>query len=89
MRSSISYQIYLKFSFQLPIIMDKMDSEKETVLTRLVTLDTPGKAAVEVVILADPVCQQQLLFRYNLILDKVIFCNTVIHRIVLRFFRLY
>lgn len=32
-----------------------MDKAKETILTRLVSLDTPGKATVEVVILADPV----------------------------------
>lgn len=31
-----------------------MDANKETILTRLISLDTPGKATVEVVILADP-----------------------------------
>lgn len=32
-----------------------MDENKQKILTRLVSLDTPGKATVEVVILADPV----------------------------------
>lgn len=32
-----------------------MDSQNETILTRLVSLDTPGKATVQVIILADPV----------------------------------
>lgn len=38
-----------------------MDQDKETILTRLVSLDTPGKATVEVVILADPVSHDCLL----------------------------
>lgn len=32
-----------------------MKKEKQKILTPLVSLDTPGKATVEVVILADPV----------------------------------
>lgn len=32
-----------------------MKKENQKILTPLVTLDTPGKATVEVVILADPV----------------------------------
>ncbi|XP_008307696.1 glyoxalase domain-containing protein 4 [Cynoglossus semilaevis] len=39
---------------QLPDIQALMNKEKQTVLTPLVSLDTPGKATVEVVILADP-----------------------------------
>ncbi|VDM31186.1 unnamed protein product [Hydatigera taeniaeformis] len=39
---------------QLALLQETMDKEKETILTRLVSLDTPGKATVEVVILADP-----------------------------------
>ncbi|KAK2704163.1 glyoxalase domain-containing protein 4-like [Artemia franciscana] len=38
----------------LPAIQAKMDETGNTVLTRLVSLDTPGKATVQVVILADP-----------------------------------
>ena len=40
---------------QLPGIQERMINAEETILTRLVSLDTPGKATVEVVILADPV----------------------------------
>jgi len=40
---------------QLPLIQALMEENKETVLTPLVSLDTPGKATVQVVILADPV----------------------------------
>lgn len=43
-------------SNQLSDLQRLMDDRKEVVLTRLVSLDTPGKATVEVVILADPVC---------------------------------
>lgn len=39
---------------QLPTIQRLMDDKKETILKRLISLDTPGKATVEVVILADP-----------------------------------
>ncbi|KAM7540494.1 hypothetical protein Aperf_G00000039714 [Anoplocephala perfoliata] len=39
---------------KLALIQESMDRAKETILTRLVSLDTPGKATVEVVILADP-----------------------------------
>ncbi|KAI2656188.1 Glyoxalase domain-containing protein 4 [Labeo rohita] len=39
---------------QLPDIEALMKKEKQKILTPLVSLDTPGKATVEVVILADP-----------------------------------
>lgn len=39
---------------QLEEIQSQMRSEGQTILTPLVTLDTPGKASVTVVILADP-----------------------------------
>ncbi|XP_054168237.1 glyoxalase domain-containing protein 4-like [Oppia nitens] len=39
---------------QLPDIESRMKSENQTILTPLVSLDTPGKATVQVVILADP-----------------------------------
>ena len=41
--------------FQLPGIQEGLKSAGETILTPLVSLDTPGKATVEVVIPADPV----------------------------------
>ncbi|CAH8471918.1 unnamed protein product [Schistosoma turkestanicum] len=41
-------------SSQLPILQQLMDSHHETILTPLVSLDTPGKATVQVIILADP-----------------------------------
>lgn len=39
----------------LPLIQKKMEETKNTILTPLISLDTPGKATVTVVILADPV----------------------------------
>jgi len=39
---------------QLPGIQEKMLAKNMTILTPLVSLDTPGKATVQVVILADP-----------------------------------
>ncbi|VDD82779.1 unnamed protein product [Mesocestoides corti] len=52
-------QAYGRVAFSCPRdalapLQEKMDLEKEIVLTRLVSLDTPGKATVEVIILADP-----------------------------------
>lgn len=47
---------YLSVTFlQLPEIEAVMKKENQKILTPLVSLDTPGKATVEVVILADPV----------------------------------
>ncbi len=40
---------------QLPAIEQTVMDAGHTVLTPLVSLDTPGKATVQVVILADPV----------------------------------
>uniref|UniRef100_UPI0035901286 glyoxalase domain-containing protein 4-like n=1 Tax=Myxine glutinosa TaxID=7769 RepID=UPI0035901286 len=39
---------------QLPSIQETMENQQQTVLTPLLSLDTPGKATVEVVIVADP-----------------------------------
>jgi len=39
---------------QLKQIQDKMEDKKQIILTPLISLDTPGKATVQVVILADP-----------------------------------
>jgi catechol 2,3-dioxygenase-like lactoylglutathione lyase family enzyme len=39
---------------ELPVIEKAIKEANETILTPLVSLDTPGKATVEVVILADP-----------------------------------
>ena len=44
---------------QLPAIEQSVKQAGQTILTPLVSLDTPGKATVEVVILADPVSQGQ------------------------------
>jgi len=41
-------------SSQLPTIEAKIKESNDTILTPLVSLDTPGKATVQVVILADP-----------------------------------
>lgn len=43
------------FLFQLPNIEALMKKENQKILTPLVSLDTPGKATVQVIILADPV----------------------------------
>lgn len=43
------------FFLKLPELQEKMKSANQTILTPLISLDTPGKATVEVVILADPV----------------------------------
>ncbi len=40
---------------QLPAIETTVKEAGHTILTPLVSLDTPGKATVQVVILADPV----------------------------------
>ena len=40
---------------QLPGIQSTMKNSGEKIITPLVSLDTPGKATVQVVILADPV----------------------------------
>lgn len=37
-----------------PIINEKIEKAKEKILTPLISLDTPGKATVRVIILADP-----------------------------------
>lgn len=44
----------------LPAIQSRMESEKQTILKPLISLDTPGKATVTVVILADPVSYFQV-----------------------------
>ncbi|XP_059162273.1 glyoxalase domain-containing protein 4-like [Physella acuta] len=41
-------------SVELPALENLMKSEHQTILTPLVSLDTPGKATVQVVIIADP-----------------------------------
>merc|ERR1719515_483528 len=41
-------------SAELPGLEQRMKEAKETILTPLISLDTPGKATVQVVILADP-----------------------------------
>ena len=42
---------------QLPAIEQSVKEAGHAILTPLISLDTPGKATVEVVILADPVSQ--------------------------------
>lgn len=39
---------------QLEVLQKKMEDKKQKILTPLISLDTPGKATVSVVILADP-----------------------------------
>merc|ERR1712210_327461 len=41
-------------SQELPGVEARMQEAKESILTPLISLDTPGKATVQVVILADP-----------------------------------
>jgi hypothetical protein len=40
-----------------PVIDQKIKETGHKILTPLITLDTPGKASVTVIILADPVCR--------------------------------
>jgi len=47
--------IFVDFLFKLPNIEALMKKENQKILTPLVSLDTPGKATVQVIILADPV----------------------------------
>lgn len=49
------YHKYFHYIPQLPELEATMKKENQKILTPLVSLDTPGKATVEVVILADPV----------------------------------
>lgn len=46
---------FIVYILQLPSIEALMKKENQKILTPLVSLDTPGKATVEVVILSDPV----------------------------------
>ena len=56
----MSLLILLYVILQLPAIEQSVKEAGHTILTPLVSLDTPGKATVEVVILADPVSQNTL-----------------------------
>lgn len=64
--------LFLFIFFKLPDLEDLMKRENQKILTPLVSLDTPGKATVQVVILADPVSitqegdrlRQGFLFRH-------------------------
>lgn len=51
---SFTFSVFCYIS-QLPEIEALIKKESQKILTPLVSLDTPGKATVEVVILADPV----------------------------------
>ena len=51
-------------SLKLPSIEQAVKEAGQTILTPLVSLDTPGKATVEVVILADPVRPTLTLFLF-------------------------
>ena len=51
-------------SLKLPSIEQAVKEARQTILTPLVSLDTPGKATVEVVILADPVRPILTLFLF-------------------------
>lgn len=51
---SFIFLVFCYFS-QLPELEALIKKENQKILTPLVSLDTPGKATVEVVILADPV----------------------------------
>jgi len=49
---------------ELPVIEKIVKEKGHTVLTSLVSLDTPGKATVQVVILSDPVSTYYLILTY-------------------------
>lgn len=56
---------------QLPLIQKQMEERGRGVLKPLVSLDTPGKATVQVVILADPVSAAPSLCFWGTIFDGV------------------
>ena len=56
-----------------PEIQKRIKNSGHKILTDLITLDTPGKASVRVIILADPVRTFQIFYfwmQYNTILIK-------------------
>ena len=57
---------------QLPAIEQTVMAAGHTVLTPLVSLDTPGKATVQVVILADPVSHAHVVRRKILMLCALV-----------------
>ena len=59
---SLSYWRSAFLLLQLPVIQKTMEDAGQKILTPLLSLDTPGKATVEVVILADPVSAHFPLF---------------------------
>lgn len=62
---------------KLPDLEDLMKRENQKILTPLVSLDTPGKATVQVVILADPVSITQERDRLQpQVPSEVSFCQT-------------
>ena len=50
----MSNTLVLSSSLKLPTIEQAVKEAGHTILTPLVSLDTPGKATIEVVVLADP-----------------------------------
>lgn len=54
-------------SNELKTIERKMNDNKQTLLTPFISLDTPGKATVQVVIIADPVCTNHMSITFQLI----------------------
>ena len=70
---------------QLPAIEQSVKEAGHTILTPLVSLDTPGKATVEVVILADPVSQARWIRLMSPFLHCCLFsCILLIFRMVMR-----
>ena len=56
---------------ELPEIEKKAKDSGNTILTPLVSLDTPGKATVQVVILADPVSNIAIQVTCSLLLSCI------------------
>ena len=67
----------------MPGIQDGLKAKGQTILTPLVSLDTPGKATVEVVIPADPVCEkhskQSISIIFLVCFDKYFFWENKKH----------
>ena len=51
-----------------------MKEAGEMILTPLTSLDTPGKATVEVIILADPVCINTNFIKFSYIIYNQVNC---------------
>ena len=82
----ISHIMYVTFSLKLPQIESQIKSSGGTILTPLVSLDTPGKATVQVIIVADPV-SMGLRYEIKNLLSSTLSPKRQSHHLLARLFR--